>query len=137
MALGTKSQARLKEAHPLLQKLFNQVVKDYPALKFQILDAKRGKKAQNAAVARGNSKATFGNSPHNYLPCIALDVTPLPLDWDNITSFKKLSVPILATAKKLGIPISWGGTWTSLKDFPHYELTPWRTYAKQSKLYTG
>lgn len=134
--LSAASQRQLAEAHPLLRKLFEQVMRDNPQLKFQILDSRRGRKEQNAAYARGNSKAKFGQSAHNWSPAIALDVTPVPLDWNNIPSFAALSKPILAVAKRLSIPIEWGGTW-SLGDYPHYELHKWRDFAKQSKLYEG
>ncbi len=135
MALNARSTAALANAHPLLKSLFAHVQKDYPNLKFQILESRRGEKDQEKAFAAGNSKAHFGQSPHNYTPAVALDITPLPLDWNDIKAFKALSVPILATAKKLSIPISWGGSWKSFKDYPHYELTPWRDYAAKSKLF--
>ena len=135
--LSAASQKQLAEAHPLLRQLFDTVVRDNPQMKFQILDSRRGRKEQEKAFARGNSRAHFGQSPHNYSPAIALDITPVPLDWDDIPSFVALSKPILAVAKRLAIPIGWGGTWDSIKDFPHYELTPWTKFKAQSKLYQG
>lgn len=137
MALNPRSQSALKNAHPLFQKLIAEVVKANPTLKFQVLESRRGKKAQEKAFALGHSRAHFGQSAHNWTPAIALDITPLPLDWDNIKAFVALSKPILAKAKELKIPIEWGGDWSSIKDFPHYELSPWRDFAKHSKLYAG
>ena len=127
----------LKEAHPLLQKLVAEVKKKYPKLKFQVLEARRGRVAQETAYAKGNSKAHFGQSPHNYTPAIALDIVPIPLNWKDINAFKALAPYFLNVAKELNIPISWGGNWKSFKDYPHYELTPWSTYAKKASLYKG
>ena len=30
-------------------------------------------------------------------------------------------------AEDIGIPLEWGGDWTSFKDGPHFQL-PWRDY---------
>jgi peptidoglycan L-alanyl-D-glutamate endopeptidase CwlK len=41
------------------------------------------------------------------------------------------------------IPLRWGGDWNfngktaGLVDLPHYELHPWREWAKKSKLFGG
>lgn len=135
--LSARSKASLAAAHPKLQALFRACTEDAKCPPFQILEARRGRKAQNEAYRRGNSRARFGSSPHNYSPAIALDITPVPLNWNDIKAFQRLGRFVVAKAAAEGIPIEWGGLWTSLKDFPHFELRPWRTYAKQSKLYEG
>lgn len=135
MALDAKSMANLKEAHPLLQKLFTALAADPKTPKFQILDARRGRAEQERAFALGHSRAHFGQSAHNYVPAVALDVVPIPLDWRNIASFVRVSIAVKAKAKELGIPIEYGGDWKSIKDYPHYELKPWRAYA--TTLYKG
>lgn len=104
---------------------------------FEIDDSQRGKAAQERAFALGHSRAHFGQSAHNWSPAIALDVHPMPLDWTNIASFVAVSKVILSTAEELGVPLVWGGTWTSIKDYPHYELTPWREWAAKSKPFAG
>ena len=120
------SAKRLLGAHPLLQKVMN---KAREKVIFQILDSQRGRKAQEKAFKEGHSKAHFGQSAHNFSPAVALDVTPLPLDWKDINSFKALSKVILATAKELNIDLEWGGDWKSFKDYPHYQLPkPWNQY---------
>lgn len=131
---GAQSKAALAQAHPELQRLFAEVIKEIDC---KVLDATRGKAAQELAFNKGNSKAHFGESPHNYVPAIALDVVPWPLDWDDLKSFRALGKVVKAKAVELDIPISWGGDWKSFKDYPHYELSPWRTWAKKSKLVVG
>lgn len=128
---GAASRRNLAEAHPLLQQLFNEVIKDFDCA---VLDGSRGRAAQEEAFKRGHSRAHFGQSAHNYTPAIAVDVVPYPIDWTDLKRFKALGKVVKAKAIALGIPISWGGDWTSIKDYPHYELNPWRKFAKDSKL---
>jgi peptidoglycan LD-endopeptidase CwlK len=133
--LSAASQKRLDAAHPLLIKLFKACISDPMCPDFTVLDSQRGRAAQEKAFSAGNSKAHFGQSPHNWTPSIALDVVPYPIDWEDLPRFKVLGAFVEAKARELGIPISWGGRWRSFKDYPHYELTPWRDFAKKSKLF--
>lgn len=131
-SFSTRSKKNLAGAHPLLQQLFNEVIKDFDCT---VLDSQRGKAAQEEAFRRGNSKARHGQSPHNYAPSLAVDVVPYPIDWDNIAAFRRLVNVVKRKAKALGIPISCGADWRSFKDYPHHELTPWRKFAKDSQLH--
>ena len=135
------SRKRLAQAHPQLQRLMNECIKG--PIDFTILDSQRGRAAQEKAFKAGNSKAHFGQSAHNWNPALALDVAPYPIDWDNRARFIQLGQQvILPTAKTLKIPVRWGGDWNmngkitdeKFSDLPHYELTPWREYAKRSAL---
>ncbi len=146
------SAKRLRQAHPLLQLLMNEAREVYP---FMVLDSQRGREAQEAAFRKGNSKAHFGDSAHNWNPAIAVDVAPIPLDWSDHERWRDLQKIIgwyteegggrgTGLAAKHRIPIRWGGDWNmdgrrneKLVDLPHYELHPWREWAKQSKLYKG
>jgi len=132
--LSSASQARLNGAHPLLQKLFTAVAAES---NIAILDSQRGRVAQERAFSLGNSRAHFGQSAHNWSPAIALDVAPYPIDWNNLDRFRSLAAVVKAKAKALGIPIAWGGDWTSIKDFPHYELDPWRSFAAKARPFNG
>lgn len=142
MSFSPAAAARLKKAHPLLQKLMNAAIKEAD---FTILDSQRGKAAQELAFKQKRSKAHFGKSAHNWTPSIALDVAPLPIDWKNEKAFVKLSKTILDLAGDLMIPIRWGGDWNMdgktsderFVDMPHYELHPWRDFAAKAKLYEG
>lgn len=135
---GTASLASRAKLHPKLQELVDAAIKE---IDFKILDATRGRAAQQKALAQGHSKVSFGNSAHNYVPAIAADLFPAPYDWNNRKAFINLSKVVLRIAKEKNIPIRWGGDWNgdgNLSDgwdMPHYELTPWREWAKQSKLY--
>lgn len=122
-----KSVERLSQCHPELQRLFNEVIKDYDCT---ITCGHRGKEEQDEAVRTGHSKVSFPNSKHNSLPSQAVDVVPFPVDWNDLTRFYHFAGFVLATAKKLGIKIRWGGDWNGdlkfkeekFKDLPHWEI---------------
>lgn len=132
------SKASRAKLHPLLRSIVDDAIKE---IDFKILDATRGRAAQTKAFLQGKSKVKFGQSAHNYVPAIAVDLFPAPYDWENTDAFIRLSRVILRIATNKGIPIRWGGDWNgdgNLSDgwdMPHFELNPWRDYAKKSKLY--
>ncbi len=147
---GTASKAALKKAHPDLQRLLVEAIK---VIDFKILDATRGRAAQTKAFLQGNSKARLGESAHNYVPSIAVDLFPAPYDWNNGAAFRKLYAVIgrydpktgqgKGLALKMKIPLRCGIDWnmdgdktkSDAWDGGHYELHPWRSFAKGSKLY--
>jgi len=132
--LSAASRGRLAGAHPLLQQLFAAVAEEAAIL---VLDSQRGRVAQERAFALGNSHAHFGQSAHNWAPAIALDVVPSPLDWNDAARFANLAAIVKARAEALRIPIAWGGDWRSFKDLPHYELSPWRSFAAKARPFFG
>lgn len=137
---GAASKAALVKCHPHLQAIANEAIKE---IDFRVLDATRGRDDQERAFAAGKSKVHFGQSAHNYVPAIAYDLFPAPYDWNNRQAFISLSKVILRIAKAKDIPIRWGGDWNGDGnladgwDMPHYELNPWREWAKKSKLFEG
>lgn len=124
---GLKSKEMLSQAHPDLQRLFNKVIDQYDC---SVICGYRGEEAQNLAFSTGNSKARFGESPHNQKPSLAVDVVPFPLDWNDIESFKRFSYYVRGVADGMGIKIRHGADWDmdfdheehKFKDWPHYEL---------------
>lgn len=52
---------------------------------------------------------------------LAVDIVPAPVDWNDISKFKKINEAMQAAAKEFGIKLSYGGDWTK-KDYPHWEL---------------
>lgn len=132
--LGAASRRRLDGAHPLLRALFERVAAETPIL---VLDSQRGRTAQERAFALGHSRAHFGQSAHNWSPALALDVVPAPLDWADTARFSALAARVKALAAEMSIPIVWGGDWPRLRDMPHYELAPWRSFAAAAKPFEG
>lgn len=140
-AFGTQSKKELAKAHPKMQAILKEAIKH---VDFKILNSTRGKAAQEKAYRTGHSKAHFGDSAHNYVPSIAVDLFPAPYDWDNTKAFNNLYHVMMEAAKSLSIPLRSGADWdmNGLRpgdkdnwDAGHYELHPWRTWAKQAKLF--
>lgn len=52
----------------------------------------------------------------------AVDLVPFPVDWNDLSKFKAISVAMKAAAVELGIGLAWGGNWVKSKDYPHFEL---------------
>lgn len=110
---------------------------------FTVSTSVRGRSAQNAAAAQGNSQARFGQSAHNYKPAVGVDLMPWPfLGWKNINQFRELAHVMLAAAHAKRILLRWGGDWDmdgseadehGLRDFGHFELHPWRAAVKANK----
>ena len=70
------------------------------------------------------SKVTWLNNPFasNHAKGKAVDIVPAPVDWEDISKFKKINEAMQAAAKELGVKLSYGGDWTKKKDYPHWEL---------------
>ncbi len=119
MGLSTLSQAKLNTCHSDLITLINEVAKTEQCA---VICGYRGKAEQEKAYNSGTSKARWGQSKHNASPSLAVDVVPLPLDWDDIESFERLGNIIMEKAKELNIKIKWGRDFSNLKDYPHFEL---------------
>ena len=147
---GKASKLSRAKLHPLLRSIFDEAIK---VVDFKILDATRGRALQTKAYLQGKSKAKFGQSAHNYVPAVAADLFPAPYDWDNFEAFWKLYDVIgrynpatgegKGLALQMKIPLRCGIDWNmddgktmeDAWDGGHYELHPWRDFAKKSKLY--
>lgn len=129
---GQQSKDNLATCHPDIQKLFEEVVKNYDCT---ILCGHRGEEDQNKAYHEGRSKVMYPNSKHNPFPSEAADVAPYFSDaphirWDDKEKFYHFAGYVQAVADQLNIKIRWGGNWDSddelhdqtFFDLPHFEL---------------
>lgn len=83
----------------------------------------RGEKEQQDAFDKGTSKAKFGQSKHNNLPSLAIDICPYPINWDaKDERWQQMALNAMWCAGRLGFEIVWGGSFKSFKDMPHFEL---------------
>lgn len=83
----------------------------------------RGEKEQQEAFDKGASKAKFGQSKHNNLPSLAVDICPYPINWnDKDERWQQMALNAMWCAGRLGFEIVWGGSFKSFKDMPHFEL---------------
>ena len=124
---GTRSTNNLKEAHPLLQDLFNEVIKVYDCA---VIEGHRPQDEQDKAYHAGKSKLKWPDSKHNKKPSLAVDVIPWPVDWKDSKRFYYFAGIVKGIATKMNIEIRWGGDWNSnnvftdqsFHDLPHFEL---------------
>ena len=63
-----------------------------------------------------------GESHHNEFPSPALDFAPYPIDWEDLARFGEVAGVMKHIAWVEGIDMTWGGDWTTLKDYPHIQV---------------
>lgn len=143
---GKRSKDNLSTAHEKLQRVMNRAIKKYdftviyghrtPEEQFELF--KKGRELQSDGTWKKvgsvvtNIDGKSKKSKHNYLPSLAVDVAPYPIDWNNIQRFKDMAKIIIESAKEEGIKIIWGADWDmdgdikehKLIDYPHFELDP-------------
>jgi peptidoglycan L-alanyl-D-glutamate endopeptidase CwlK len=120
-AYSQRSLTSLSGIHSDLRRVIDRALQDSP-LDFAVIEGLRTKKRQEQLVASGASQTM--NSRH--LTGHAVDLLPI----DPATGrgefawplYDQLGPAVKAAAKKEGVPIIWGGDWTSFKDGPHFEL---------------
>jgi hypothetical protein len=123
-SFGPKSKQCRAELHPDLQRVVDRAIKK---IDFSIICGRRGEKEQEEAFTKGNSKAHFGQSPHNKSPSAAFDFVPVPCDWDNLEAFRKVVDVIKECAKEEIVHINCGIDWKKFADSPHIELDGWES----------
>jgi len=125
-ALGPRSLERLVGVHPDLVRVVKRAIGESP-LDFTVLEGLRTVERQKVLFAKGATRTM--NSRH--LTGHAVDLAPVingQVSWD-WPLYHKLALTVLAAAKDEGVPITWGGSWATFKDGPHWEL-PWEKYPK-------
>ena len=126
-AFSEKSLAKLATCHPLLQRVFHEVIRDFDCT---VIEGHRNKDRQNQMVAEGKSQVRWPNGKHNTVPSRAVDVTPYPIVWDDRERQTLFAGYVLATAKAMGVDLRWGGDWdrdtevrdNTFDDLVHFEI---------------
>lgn len=128
---GSRSERELATVHPLLQRLFREVVRHWDCT---ILEGHRSPERQEELFRRGLSQVRRGGK-HTMTPALAVDVAPWFRDpphvrWQDTRAFYAFGGFVLGIAAELGIRIRWGADWDgdhefgdhTLVDTPHFEL---------------
>ena len=126
-AFSDKSLAKLATCHPLLQRVFHEVIRDFDCT---VLEGHRDKARQNQMVAEGKSQVRWPDGKHNTEPSLAVDVCPYPVVWDDRERQMLFAGCVLATARAMGINLRWGGDWdqdtevrdNTFDDLVHFEI---------------
>jgi peptidoglycan L-alanyl-D-glutamate endopeptidase CwlK len=119
-----RSEERLKGVHPDLVNVARRALALSP-VDFGITEGLRTVERQKQLVAEGKSQTM--NSRHITGHAVDVFAYPTPAgSWD-MTYYRQIADAFSAASKELGIPVEWGGNWTTLKDGPHFQL-PHRAY---------
>ena len=119
------SFSKLSTCHPDLQALFYEVIKTFDCV---VLEGYRTQEDQEAAYKAGNTKLHWPDGKHNHLPSNAIDVSPYPIDFNNINRFYWFAGYVMGLAQKLKDEgkithgIRFGGDWDSDKDINDQKL---------------
>ena len=122
---SARSLSRLEGIHPDLRRVMDRAIQLVP-IDITVLEGLRTKERQRELVNIGASQTM--NSRH--LTGHAVDIAPIGADggvsWD-WPLYHRIAPAIKQAAQEVGVPVEWGGDWTSFKDGPHWQL-PWRIY---------
>ena len=137
MKLGNRSLSNLKGVHPNLIHVLMEAIRDTPA-DFTIVAGVRTALEQDALYAQGRTrpgqivtqKDGVRNKSNHQVKAdgfgYAVDLYPYVNGKVDVQNESKklddIAAHILATAKRLGVSIVWGGNWATFKDYPHFEL---------------
>ena len=122
--LSVRSEKNLVGIHPDLDKVVRKA-EELSELEFIVTEGLRSKERQEQLVKAGASKTM--NSRHLTGHAVDLAIVvggEVRWDWP---LYSKLSNSMKEAAKQVGVPIEWGGDWTSFKDGPHFQL-PFQEY---------
>lgn len=113
--LNERSLKNLSECDERLQKIAHELVKVMPIV---ITCGHRNKADQDKAFRDGKSKLRWPNSAHNKTPSMAIDVCPLPIDWNDLEKFHQMRSYTYMIADRLGIKLKDTISW----DLPHIQV---------------
>lgn len=114
-------------AHPDILKFEKALVKRLNKLGVPMFsnEVLRSPERQTEIYIKGNSRAKAGQSPHQY-GC-AVDIIHGVKGWEiSNDAWKLIGFLGEEEAKKLGLKIKWGGSFPTLWDPAHWELTFWK-----------
>lgn len=124
--LGARSRFRLNGVHPDLKRVVKRAIQ-ISEVDFTVLEGTRTMARQRELVAKGASKTLRSR----HLTGHAVDLAPWidgQVSWD-WPPYYKIEAAMKQAAKEEGVPVEWGGDWTSFKDGPHWQL-PWKEYPR-------
>lgn len=124
-ALSARDRTRLQGVHPDLVRVIERA---RTRASFIVTEGLRSRDRQAQLVAAGASQSM--NSRH--LTGHAVDLACWLDDGDGVPEngeirwdwplYARLGEAVKQAAREEGVPIIWGGDWTSFRDGPHFEL---------------
>jgi peptidoglycan L-alanyl-D-glutamate endopeptidase CwlK len=118
--LTPRDISRLAGVHPDLVRV---VIRARAGEVFTVIEGVRSQERQAVLVAKGASQTMKSR----HLTGHAVDLGPVPLDWEDTAAFRRLAKVMQRAADDEGVAIVWGGTFRDRAgkawfDGPHFEL---------------
>ena len=127
LTLNKTSAAKLKGVHPDLIRVIRRVQQSWKHkdLGFIVTCGLRTPEEQKKLVRSGASRTMRSKHlrqkdgfSHAFDIAVTLN-NKVVWDWP---LYEKVSKNFLDAAKALGVKVTWGGSWKSFRDGPHYQL---------------
>jgi peptidoglycan L-alanyl-D-glutamate endopeptidase CwlK len=116
--LNATSIRRMAGVDPRLVAVM-KAAREISPIPFEITEGLRTRERQAYLVKTGKSRTM--NSYH--LRGKAVDVVAMPggkVSWD-LADYRKIAGAVAKAAKAAGVTVTWGGTWKSIVDGPHFQ----------------
>ena len=132
MQLNAKSESLLKKLHPDLARVVRRAAASLTGdpgfvvtCTLRTLDEQKKLKAAGATrTMRSRHLPGKTNGLSHAVDLAATIGGAVKWDWP---LYAKLAKVMEAAAKAEKVPVEWGGSWSSFRDGPHYQL-PWSSY---------
>jgi peptidoglycan L-alanyl-D-glutamate endopeptidase CwlK len=116
--------ARLKGVDPSLVKVIIEAAKTAKT-PFKVLEGLRTAAKQAEYFKKGTSRLDGVKKKSKHQIGRAVDIVPVvngKVEFRSWVPFYPMAENVLATAKRLGVKVTWGGSWKSFPDGPHFEI---------------
>jgi peptidoglycan L-alanyl-D-glutamate endopeptidase CwlK len=117
-ALNRTSLSRLRGVDPHLVNIIKEARK-ISEIPFEVTEGLRTRERQVYLVRTGKSRTM--NSYH--LRGKAVDLVAMPngkVSW-NLADYRRINTAVQKAARAAGRTVTWGGTWKSIVDGPHWQ----------------
>ncbi len=127
---SNKSINKIDTCHESLREIIYKAM-EYQRFDIVVIEGHRSNERQDELKRQNLSKKSGGESKHNHMPSLAIDLMPSPnTKWEDIETFKRFGEFIIGVAAGLDILIRWGGDWDmdgktndqKFNDYLHFEL---------------
>jgi peptidoglycan L-alanyl-D-glutamate endopeptidase CwlK len=128
--LSKRSRDKLAGVNPKLAAVVERAI-ELTEVDFVVVQGNRTQAEQDALYAQGRTKpgpkVTWTRNS-NHIGGNAVDLAPWvngAIEWDNsgrLGLYPHIAAAMQDAATELGVPITWGGSWKSTPDRPHFEL---------------
>ncbi len=115
--LGDRSTKNLVGVNADLVKVVKRALELSP-VDFTVIEGLRTKERQAELLEKGFTRTMSSR----HIIGQAVDIVPLPVDWNNPKPFGLVAEAMKKAADELGVKITWGGDWKTFKDLPHYQI---------------